>query len=56
MRETIPIALRLELELYINVDLNFAAFKLTTVQMIELPLYVSYGKQDAAYFALQRED
>jgi hypothetical protein len=24
--------------------------------MIELPLYVSYGKQDAAYFALQRED
>ena len=44
MRETIPIALRFEMELYINVGLNFAAFKLTAVQMIKLSLYVSYGK------------
>jgi len=44
MRETILIVVRLELELYINVGLNFAAFKLTTVQMMKLPLYVSYGK------------
>jgi hypothetical protein len=55
MRETILFAVRLELELYINVGLNFAAFKLT-VQMIKLSLYVSYGKQNTAYFVLQRGD
>ena len=44
MRGKILIAVRLELVLYIIVGLNFAAFKLTTIQMIKLPLYVSYGK------------